>query len=164
MSERRPGAGRHGGVLVPLFSIPSRSSWGIGEIPDLPRLARWLSASGLGFVQLLPVNEMADGQSSPYSALSAMAIDPIYIAVGDVEEFATAGGETALLPADREALDAARSARSIPYCAIRALKSSALRAAFVRFERDEWRTASAAAATLQDFMAREQWWLEDYAL
>ena len=27
--------GRHAGLLVPLFSIPSRSSWGIGEIADL---------------------------------------------------------------------------------------------------------------------------------
>ena len=27
--------GRHAGVLVPLFSIPSRRSWGIGELPTL---------------------------------------------------------------------------------------------------------------------------------
>ena len=33
-------AGRHAGVLVPLFSIPSRASWGVGEIADLPRFAR----------------------------------------------------------------------------------------------------------------------------
>ena len=31
-------SGRHAGVLVPLFSIPSRVSWGIGEIPDLRAL------------------------------------------------------------------------------------------------------------------------------
>ena len=71
--------GRHAGLLVPLFSIPSRSSWGIGEIGDLPRLGEWLTDAGFSFVQLLPINEMADGQNSPYSAMSAMAIDPIFI-------------------------------------------------------------------------------------
>ena len=93
MAERRDfHAGRHAGVLVPLFSIPSRSSWGVGEIADLARFAGWLRQAGLDFVQLLPVNEMQEGQNSPYSALSAMAIDPIFIALGDVPEFEDAGG------------------------------------------------------------------------
>ena len=92
---------RHAGALVPLFSIPSRQSWGIGEISDLPLFAEWLDRSGLDFVMLLPVNEMADGQNSPYSALSAMAIDPIYIALRDVEEFQASGGEPSLSDADR---------------------------------------------------------------
>ena len=37
---------RTAGVLVPLFSIPSSGSWGIGEIADLPVLARWLRRGG----------------------------------------------------------------------------------------------------------------------
>ena len=69
---------------MPLFAIPSRSAWGIGEIADLPRLAAWLAAAGLDFVQLLPINEMERGQRSPYSALTAMAIDPIYMAMEEV--------------------------------------------------------------------------------
>ena len=104
-------SGRHAGVLVPLFSIPSRASWGVGEIADLPQFARWLAAAGLDLVQLLPVNEMEEGQNSPYSALSAMAIDPVFIALRDVEEFADAGGEAALDPADRARLEEARRAR-----------------------------------------------------
>jgi 4-alpha-glucanotransferase len=71
--------GRHAGMLVPLFSVPSRESWGIGELGDLPRLGRWMGDAGFSFLQLLPINEMAEGQNSPYSAMSAMAIDPIYI-------------------------------------------------------------------------------------
>ena len=46
-------SGRHAGIIVPLFSIPSRASWGIGEIADLPRLARWLDACALDIVQPL---------------------------------------------------------------------------------------------------------------
>jgi len=84
--------GRHAGVLVPLFSIPSRASWGIGEIADLPRFADWLRAAGLDFVQLLPTNEMQEGQYSPYSALSAMAIDPVFLTLREVPDFHDAGG------------------------------------------------------------------------
>ena len=83
--------GRHAGVLVPLFSVPSRRSWGIGEIPDLVPLSRWLDQAGCDFVQFLPLNEMQEGQSSPYSALSAMALDPVFISVEDVEDWVAAG-------------------------------------------------------------------------
>src|SRR5688500_8517895 len=123
-------AGRHAGVLVPLFSIPSRSSWGVGEIADLPRFAGWLRRAGLDFVQLLPTNEMQEGQSSPYSALSAMAIDPVFIALGDVPEFEEAGGESSLAGADRERLTAARAAASVDFRTVRALKSLALHSSF----------------------------------
>ena len=155
---------RHAGALVPLFSIPSRQSWGIGEISDLPLFAKWLDQSGLDFVMLLPVNEMADGQNSPYSALSAMAIDPIYIALRDVEEFQASGGEPSLSEADRARLDQVRRAPRVDYGLIRDLKSRALVAAFRRFEDREWGTRSARARQFATFREREAWWLADYAL
>src|SRR6187551_4047617 len=93
--------GRHAGLLIPLFSLPSRESWGIGEIADLPRLGAWLQEAGFSFVQLLPINEMADGQNSPYSAMSAMAIDPIFIAPSAVPDVAALGGEEMLPAAER---------------------------------------------------------------
>src|SRR5215210_5758690 len=164
MSERRFHQGRHAGVLVPLFSIPSHRSWGVGEIPDLPRFARWLSAAGLGFVQLLPVNEMADGQNSPYSALSAMAIDPVYISVAAVEEFEAAGGESAMSSEDRALLDEARSSPAVMYNAVRELKSRALRSAFDRFAAGDLASGSGRASDFREFVARESWWLDDYAL
>ena len=80
---------RLAGVLAPLFSMPSSSSWGIGEIGDIPLMARWLESAGLRLLQLLPINEMPPGQTSPYSALSAMAIDPQFIAVEQLEDFAS---------------------------------------------------------------------------
>ena len=49
--------GRYAGLLVPLFSIPSRRSWGIGELADLPALGDWVSSAGFAFVQLLPPTE-----------------------------------------------------------------------------------------------------------
>src|SRR3954454_7569292 len=161
MSGRAFDSGRHAGALVPLFSIPSRRSWGIGEISDLPRLARWLSAAGLGFVQLLPVNEMADGQNSPYSALSAMAIDPVFISIAALEEFEAAGGESAMPADDRALLDEARSSPAVMYDAVRALKSRALRSAFDRFAAGDFASGSRRAADFREFIARESWWLDD---
>src|SRR5499427_6876384 len=99
MSDRRAG------LMIPLFSCPSSASWGIGEIADLEPVTAWLAAAGLRVLQLLPVNEMAPGQQSPYSAISAMAIDPIFIDVATIPEFVASGGEASLSPDDRAALD-----------------------------------------------------------
>jgi 4-alpha-glucanotransferase len=164
MPEGRLAVGRHAGTLVPLFSVPSRRSWGVGEIPDIPVFARWLESAGFDFLQILPVNEMADGQNSPYSALSAMAIDPVFIAIGDIEEFVSAGGEAALADEDRATLDRVRRASSVAYTDVRQIKWRALRAAFDRFDRTEWSTDSARACTFRSFIDREQWWLDDYTL
>ena len=77
-------ARRQSGLAIPLFACPSSRSWGVGDIGDLQPLTRWLSGAGQRVLQLLPINEMAPGQQSPYSAISAMAIDPIYLSVPDV--------------------------------------------------------------------------------
>src|SRR3954465_10431851 len=125
--------GRHAGLLAPLFSIPSKESWGIGEIADLPRLGDWMRQAGFSFVQLLPINEMADGQNSPYSAMSAMAIDPIFIAPSAVPDLQALGGEALLTDDERAALARARESSSVDYGAVRAIKIRGLRAGFITF-------------------------------
>jgi 4-alpha-glucanotransferase len=156
--------GRHAGLLVPLFSIPSRESWGIGEMRDLPLLGRWMADAGFSFVQLLPINEMADGQNSPYSAMSAMAIDPIFISPSAVPDFAALGGEEMLSADERAQLKAAREAPAVDYATVRALKVGALRAAFEHFRATEWEPGGARARRLQLFLDRARWWLDDYTL
>src|SRR6266542_4031053 len=99
---------RQAGVLLPLFSIRSAADWGVGEIPDLVPWARWCAAAGFSAAQVLPVNEASRGQNSPYAALSAFAIDPVYVAVGALEDFEAAGGRDALTPEEQEELAALR--------------------------------------------------------
>jgi 4-alpha-glucanotransferase len=144
--------GRHAGLLVPLFSIPSRESWGIGEIPDIVRLGRWMTAAGFDFLQLLPLNEMAEGQNSPYSALSAMALDPVFISLAKVPELEGFGSESFLDADQRELLQTVREAPGIEYPTIRALKNHVLRAAFDLFMTDEWRRRTPRAQRLQAFI------------
>src|SRR5215218_5018488 len=104
MTRSHPGS-RRAGILVPLFSIPSSHSWGIGEIGDIERMARWLEGAGQRVLQLLPINEMPPGETSPYSALSAMAIDPQFIAIQGLEDYDAIGGEPALEAELRTELD-----------------------------------------------------------
>jgi 4-alpha-glucanotransferase len=159
-----PAGRRRTGLLIPLFSAPSTASWGIGDIGDIRPLSAWLVEAGCRVLLLLPLNEMAPGQQSPYSALSAMAIDPVFIRVPDVEEFEAAGGEAALPCAARQALDQVRLSRHVDYAAVRRLKQDALRGAFCRFYDAEWNRDSERARVFREFVARQAWWIEDFAL
>ncbi len=155
---------RQAGVLIPLFSLHTNSSWGVGEIPDIVPFARWASAAGFSVVQMLPVNEAARGQNSPYTALSAFAIDPVYLALEMVEDFAAAGGHDALSPEERLALEAARSAPRIRWDEVRRLKSRALEASFRSFLEREWKRRSVRGCQLETYAREQAAWLSEYAL
>jgi 4-alpha-glucanotransferase len=158
-------AGRRSGILVPLFSIPSESSWGIGDIGDLRHMTAWLASAGQSVLQLLPLNEMAPGQQSPYSAISAMAIDPIYVDVTAIPEFGAIGGlAAAFSPEERASLDRVQAASSVQYGAIRALKERALRLAAERFVAADLQRDTARAQSFARFLIEQRWWLREYAL
>jgi 4-alpha-glucanotransferase len=155
---------RRSGILIPLFSCSSTRGWGIGDIGDVAATTAWLSAAGQSALQLLPLNEMAAGQQSPYSATSAMAIDPIFIDMSDVADFTALGGESSLSHADRRSLADVRNLSYIDYRTVRGLKITAFAAAFDRFYETEWQRNSERAQSLKAFVEREAWWVEDYAL
>ena len=155
--------GRHAGLLVPLFSMPSTSSWGVGEIADIPLMAAWLRECGLDMLQLLPLNEMTTGQNSPYGAMSALALDPIYISVARVPEFRALGGVEHLAAGTRDRLRDAQAARSVQYQEVRRLKLEALDAAYRQFLGAERRT-SLRARQFETFRRQQAWWLREYTL
>lgn len=74
----RIGIRHHHGIAIPLFSIHSQSSCGIGEYTDLPLLIDWCQSIGFDVIQLLPLNDTGSG-ISPYNALSAFALNPLFI-------------------------------------------------------------------------------------
>jgi 4-alpha-glucanotransferase len=71
------------GTAVPLSSLKSQENFGIGEFPDLVPLGHWCQSVGIELIQLLPVNDTGY-QTSPYSALSAFALHPVYLRLEDV--------------------------------------------------------------------------------
>ena len=155
---------RQCGIGVPLFSLVSTRSWGIGEFADLPAFSEWCAAAGQRYVQVLPLNEISPGETSPYSSMTAMALDPIYIHVPDVADVVAMGGEAELPADDAAALAAVRVADRVRYAEVRALKLRVLRRGYVRFVRDEIATRSPRAQAFESYGRREGWWLDGYAL
>jgi 4-alpha-glucanotransferase len=155
---------RQSGIAVPLFSLTSNHGWGIGEFPDLSDFAGWLNEAGQSVVQILPINEMPPNESSPYSAMTAMALDPIYLSLPEVPDFASIGGEDALDGAERAEIARVRALPRIDYAAVRWLKNRWLRRSFDRFLQIEVPRGTPRATRFNAFCAAEGWWLDEYAL
>jgi 4-alpha-glucanotransferase len=71
------------GVAIPVFSLRSKKSFGVGEFNDLKLLVDWAKTAGLKLIQILPVNDTIAtrtwADSYPYAAISAFALHPVYI-------------------------------------------------------------------------------------
>ena len=74
---------RAAGVSVPVFSLRSEHSYGVGDFGDLRRFVDWVAMTGMKVVQLLPVNDTTqnhDWQDSyPYNIISVFALHPHYL-------------------------------------------------------------------------------------
>ena len=80
MTRPQPGPPPRGPAHPAVLLPSSRRAGASATSATSRRLAAWLASAGVSAsLQLLPINEMAPGQQSPYSAISAMAIDPIFI-------------------------------------------------------------------------------------
>ncbi len=155
---------RRAGVVIPLFSIRSPSGWGLGEIPDLARMAAWAGNAGFSVIQILPVNAVLGVDASPYAAGSAFALEFAYLSLDAAEDFQAAGGRDALAPEVRKELARVVAAPAVDWQAVRAVKRAGITLAFERFLRDEWRKRTARARELGDFIKQQRGWLDDYAL
>lgn len=71
------------GVAVPIFSLRSDESFGVGEFNDLKKLVDWSAKTGLKMIQVLPINETVATHSwldsYPYKSISVMALHPMYL-------------------------------------------------------------------------------------
>ncbi len=75
---RQLGVRRRAGVNVPLFSLYSKKSTGIGELPDFKLLIDWCVKTGLSIIQLLPMNDVGF-DFRPYDAQSTFAFEPMFL-------------------------------------------------------------------------------------
>ena len=79
---------RVAGVVVPVFSLRSDYSYGVGDFGDLKRLVDWAVLTGMKVIQILPVNDTTVSHSwsdsYPYNIVSAFALHPHYL---DLEAF-----------------------------------------------------------------------------
>ena len=71
------------GVAIPVFSLRSQQSLGVGEFHDLIFFSDWAAQSGLKMIQILPINDTQSSKtwtdSYPYAAISVFALHPLYL-------------------------------------------------------------------------------------
>jgi len=79
---KNAGFKKRAGVLIPLFSVYSKDSFGIGDLGDLKLIIDWAKLTSNSIVQLLPMNEVGP-VFCPYDALSSFALEPAYISLKD---------------------------------------------------------------------------------
>ena len=74
---------RGAGVAVPVFSLRTEESFGVGEFHDIKKLVDWAQQTGQNVIQLLPVNDTtmthAWQDCYPYNTVSSFALHPQYI-------------------------------------------------------------------------------------
>jgi 4-alpha-glucanotransferase len=74
---------RLAGIAVPVFSLRSEKSFGVGDFMDLKRFADVAHEMGCHLLQILPINDTCVTgtwwDSYPYSSLSVFALHPLYV-------------------------------------------------------------------------------------
>ena len=150
----------HGaGVAVPVFSLRSENSFGVGEFLDLKALADWGHSVGLKLIQLLPVNDTTATHSwkdsYPYAAISAFALHPIYLSLA-----ATANTKNQKLLANMEEERRRLNALEVvDYEAVMKLKLQFLRKIF-----PSQKAATFRGKEYKKFHAENKEWLLPYAV
>jgi len=115
------------------------------------QLVDWCKRAGVSVIQILPINDMGS-DSVPYAALSAFALDPVFLALDQVDAVA---GEPELSARVRQLADRLNAAQRIDYQLVRGEKLDLLEEAFRQSRGPELQDA------LQRFKAGNPW-LEDY--
>ena len=71
------------GVGIPVFSIRTKTSFGVGDFIDIKLFVDWAEKVGLKLIQVLPLNDTigthTDADVLPYAAISAFALNPLFL-------------------------------------------------------------------------------------
>ena len=146
---------RRAGWLFPAFSVRRQGDLGIGDTAGLIEWIDLAAATGVRLLQLLPINETGAG-NSPYTTLSSMALEPLYLTV-DPGWLPGAAWED--VAEAHDLLDEVISAEFIDYPAVRVAKRAICHKAFERWKAEESRDV----AGFDEFRAAQASWLDDYA-
>jgi len=74
---------RGAGVGLPVFSIRTKKSFGVGDFNDMKLFIDWAEKVGLKLIQVLPLNDTNGTHTIadvlPYAAISAFALNPLFL-------------------------------------------------------------------------------------
>lgn len=146
---------RGAGVVIPVFSLRSKGSWGIGDFGDLRKMVRWAASVGMRAVQILPVNDTTRSgswyDSYPYSSTSVFALNPMYLDPREWEQ------EDFFKPFRAEA-ERLNRLESLDYESVFGLKDE-----FVRTLYKYIGARVRAKASYRSFVRENEHWLRPYA-
>ena len=118
------------GLITNLYTIRSDSNWGIGDFSDLATLAAWGGSIGADFVGVNPLHALLTRgmDISPYSPVSRLFRNPIYIDVRNVPELRDAPNvaDHFAAPEFLFELDALRESPTVRYEQVMGVKGLAL--------------------------------------
>ena len=138
---------RASGVLLPVFSLPSK--YGIGCFSkEAYKFIDQLKEAGQSYWQILPLGPTGYGDS-PYQSFSTYAGNPYFI------DLKTLIKEGLLTKKECKVYDFGEQADSIDYEKIYNSRFKVLKKAFERFEKDE---------AYDNFIKENAYWLDDYSL
>ena len=135
---------KRAGILIPLFTVYSKNSYGVGDLGDLKLIIDWAKLTANTIIQLLPMNEVGP-LFCPYDALSSFALEPAYICLKDFP--ATFGKKFNSSLADANYVD----------YALKAEKLQLLWDVYLAADLSE-------ASDFEEFQRKNAYWLPDFAL
>ena len=146
------------GVAIPVFSLRSKQSIGVGEFSDIKLLADWSKKIGLKLIQLLPINDTTATHSwvdsYPYAAISAFALHPMYIRLSELVD----ANQMHLIQDAVDQQIALNTLSVVDYEAVLSVKWKALKAVYaINGKRD------LATPAFKQFFKDNQAWLVSYS-
>ena len=149
---------RVAGTLIPVFSLRSRRSFGVGDFGDLRMMVDWVATSGQRLLQILPINDTTSshtwGDSYPYSCISVFALHPQYVELSALPKLKKA--------ADRERFETLRlELNALPQVDYERVNAAKLEYLHLLFEQEGKKVL--ATPEFKEFFAEAQDWLVPYA-
>jgi len=157
-------AERLSGILLPVFSLRSRTDLGVGDFGALPHLFAWMERAQQRMLMVLPLLPTAHHDPSPYATRSAFGLNSLFIDLNAVPEFVEGGGLGQLNPEERAAAEEARTAERVRYDRVFWLKGHLLRRAFDRFFEGAWKGDGEPARQLKRYLSEQSRWLDAFSL
>ena len=146
------------GIAIPVFSLRSEQSFGVGEFTDIIKLVDWSKQVGLKMVQILPINDTtathSNADSYPYAAISAFALHPIYL---NISKVASAENKKQLQTLEKERLKL-NNLSTVDYETVMKTKLAFIKKIFPSLQ-----SATFATKEYQQFFEQNKHWLVPYA-
>ncbi len=143
--------GKRSGIMVPLFSVYSRDSVGIGEYEDLKLLVEWCRKTGNSILQLLPMNEVGP-VFCPYDSVSSFALEPMFVTLSQLPGARKKGVKDEILALK----DSFSSVRTYVDYQVKPKKLKLLWEIYCKTELN--------SPEFREFISENSYWLDDFAL